>query len=168
MIMNPEQDQFQQLRGLLLLKRYEQPPPGYFENFSSQVIARLRLHQSKAKGSWLSRFTFEAPWLEGLWGTFEARPMLAGAFGVAVCGLLAVGLLFSDAPASGPANVPAMASTLQPFAADGNSSSDNPAVDPIPEPASVTPSRGPSQSLFQDIARPRSALVNYTVPVRAN
>ena len=42
MSMNAEPENFDQLCRLLKLKRHESPPPRYFNDFSSQVIARIR------------------------------------------------------------------------------------------------------------------------------
>jgi hypothetical protein len=98
-----EPEDFKQLRRLLGLKRYEQPPPGYFSGFSRQVIGRIQRGERLQRVSLLERLQWEAPWLQRLWNAFEARPILAGAFGVTVCGLLAGGLLYSyqPEPASG-------------------------------------------------------------------
>jgi hypothetical protein len=94
--MSPIPDDFEQLRRLLALKRHEQPPPGYFHGFSRQVIVRIKAGElgdpvevagwSFGGGSLLQR----------IWATLDARPVLAGAFGVAVCGFFVVGALLSD------------------------------------------------------------------------
>ncbi len=90
--MNPEQDNFADLRRLLALKRHEQPPPGYFDQFSSRVIARIQAGERLEDASLLDRL----PWLERLWRALETKPVFAGAFGVTVCGLLASGLIMTD------------------------------------------------------------------------
>src|SRR5512140_1774961 len=94
MSMSPEQEQFENLRRLLALKRYEQPPPGYFHNFSREVIVRIRSGEASGDPAW-ETLSWEAPWLQRLWGAFEAKPILAGVFGVAVCSLLISGAVYS-------------------------------------------------------------------------
>lgn len=95
MTMNPEPEQTQALRRLLALKRHEQPPPGYFDRFSSQVIARIQAGE-RAPDSFWERLWLETPWLRQAWVAFETKPLLAGAFGAAVCGLITTGFLFAD------------------------------------------------------------------------
>ncbi len=93
--MSPVPDDFEQLRRLLALKRYEQPPPGYFHGFSREVIVRIKageLSESETSG-----WSFGVGSLfQRVWTTLDARPVLAGAFGVAVCGFFVVGALLSD------------------------------------------------------------------------
>jgi hypothetical protein len=89
--MSNEQDDFKQLRRLLALKRHEQPPPGYFNHFSRNVIAGIRAGPS-------SRRSAELPWFRRIWEALESKPVVAGVFGSAVCGLLLVGLVFSEQP----------------------------------------------------------------------
>ncbi len=100
--MNPEQENFEELRRLLVLKRYEQPPPGYFNNFSAQVIARIRAQERVERASLLERLGWEAPWFQRLWLTLETRPILAGVFGMGVCGVLLAGMLYSQSVDPGP------------------------------------------------------------------
>jgi hypothetical protein len=87
--MSPEQDNFSQLRRVLALKRYEQPPPRYFNEFSSRVIARLRAGE---RGQWQESFS----WFAGLWAFLDTRPALAAGFGAAVVAVVIGGLAFSD------------------------------------------------------------------------
>jgi hypothetical protein len=102
--MSPEQPNFKDLRRLLALKRHEQPPPGYFHDFSHQVIARIQAGETAAALGPIERVLARWPWLRGVWGGFEAKPLVAGAFGVAVCGLLVVGLVSSERSDAGPRN----------------------------------------------------------------
>jgi hypothetical protein len=94
--MSAQQDDFEDLRRLLALKRHERPPPGYFQDFSGQVIARIHAGEAATSQSWAQRVLERAPWLQNLWDGFGARPIVAGAFGVSVCSLLVVGLISSE------------------------------------------------------------------------
>ena len=108
--MNQDSQDFEQLRRLLALKRYEQPPPGYFNDFASQVIARIKAGD-RAEESVLERLFWEAPWLQRFWAAIEAKPVIAGAFGVAVCALLVGGVLYSENTIVQPIGLGPMATT---------------------------------------------------------
>jgi hypothetical protein len=96
MSMSEDTENFEQLRRLLALKRYEQPPPGYFNNFSRQVILRIQAGERGGEARLLDQFSWEAPWLQRIWAALETRPILAGAFGMALCGLLITGVVYAD------------------------------------------------------------------------
>lgn len=85
--MNPDSEQFEQLKKLLALKQHEQPPPGYFDRFSGQVISRIKAGEQGEDG---------LAWLRKLWSVFETKPMLTGAFGAAVCALVISGIFRAD------------------------------------------------------------------------
>ncbi|MBI3877411.1 MAG: hypothetical protein HY300_15880 [Verrucomicrobia bacterium] len=89
--MDPAPENFDKLQKLLALKRHEQPPHGFFERFPAQVRARIAGPQREPSASWWQR----------LLETLDARPMLAGAYGLAVGGalLLAVNFLVKPEPA---------------------------------------------------------------------
>ena len=94
--MNENENNFESLRRLLALKRHETPPPGYFENFSGEVTARIRA----GEGSATERQVIELPWLFRLLSAFEAKPAFAGAFASALCLLLLFGIVFAERPDS--------------------------------------------------------------------
>src|SRR6266581_153488 len=98
MSMHPEHEHenFDSLRRLLALKRHEQPPPRYFQDFSGQVIARIRAGERADRSSFWESLSWEAPWLQRLWGSFETKPVLAGALGMIVCGMLVTGVVYSQ------------------------------------------------------------------------
>jgi hypothetical protein len=85
--MHRDDPNFDQLRRLLKLKRHEQPPPRYFNDFSSQVVARLQEAQAASAGQ---------SWWQRLWEGLELRPVVPVALGAALCGLLVVGAVYTD------------------------------------------------------------------------
>lgn len=72
-------ENFDQLKKLLALKRHEQPPPGYFENFSSKVCARIEAAP-------------KLTWWQQLAQSLDMKPVMVGVYGVGVCGLLLLGV----------------------------------------------------------------------------
>jgi hypothetical protein len=169
--MSQDNQEFESLRRLLALKRHEQPPPGYFNDFSSQVIARIRAGERVDEGGF-DRMFWEAPWLQRLWAAIETKPIMAGAFGAAVCALLVGGVLYSDrteVPTSvaGPAG-PA----LMPMQIANNAASDEQILG---RPASSTgfgensplqdsmAAVAPSLGLFEMVPKPKPASASLTL-----
>jgi len=101
-----EDQQQQKLSALLRLKRYEQPPPGYFDKLLQDVHRRQRadLLKRPAWKLWLERVgTFFSEHSIG-YGTYAGA-----ATAVVVTGLVIVGSTFSGKPGTQPAG-PALAS----------------------------------------------------------
>jgi hypothetical protein len=97
MSMSQDTENLEQLRRLLKLKRYEQPPPRYFNDFSSQIIARIKLgERGEDNTTLLERILWETSWLQRIWAAFEAKPVVAGAFGLVMCALLVGGVIYSE------------------------------------------------------------------------
>jgi hypothetical protein len=94
--MSQDTENFEQLRRLLKLKRYEQPPPRYFNEFSSRVIARIERGEQGDRNTLAGRMLWEAPWLHRIWAALEAKPLMTGAFGLAVCATLITGVIRSE------------------------------------------------------------------------
>lgn len=87
-------EEFDKLQKMLRLKRYEQPPPGYFNSFSTNVVNRLERAARQEHTAYA--------WFQRLIGLLESNPVAAGLFGMSVCGLLITGITYSESrPASG-------------------------------------------------------------------
>ncbi len=80
--MNPEPQDLSRLQKLLALKRHEQPPPRFFNDFSDRVISRL--HAPGAIGP--------AHWWQRLGLDLDLKLAVIFAFGLVVCGLFLLGL----------------------------------------------------------------------------
>src|ERR1035441_7754814 len=100
--MNENENNFESLRRLLALKRHETPPPGYFENFSSEVTARIRAGDAGRTAGVSKQLTDELPWFFRLLSTFEAKPAFTGAFASALCLLLLFGIVYAERPDIAP------------------------------------------------------------------
>src|SRR6185312_15565085 len=83
-----ENENFEALRKLLSLKRHEVPPPGYFNRFSGQVIARIRAGEREAESA--------TPWYLRFMQIFEAKPAFASSFASALCLLLLFGIVYAE------------------------------------------------------------------------
>lgn len=77
----PSPDDFQALRRLLALKRHEKPPPGYFEDFSARVMARIEAEEQVRARSWLDQ----------LRDLFQAGRLFSNANLIAASGFVFVG-----------------------------------------------------------------------------
>lgn len=87
--MGAENNDFSQLRVLLSLKRHEQPPPRFFEEFASRVAARIQApDEPEASGSVFSR------WFESL----GLGPVPACACALIACGAVLYSVASSLAP----------------------------------------------------------------------
>jgi hypothetical protein len=91
--MNENEQDFDGLRRLLALKRHEVPPPGYFENLSTEIRARLRAGDGSQ-----AQEEVKMPWLLRLLSAFEAKPAFAGVFASALCMMLLGAIVFAERP----------------------------------------------------------------------
>ena len=96
--MNENENNFESLRRLLALKRHETPPPGYFNNFSRQVLQRIRASHNEPSVNLLEELFSHAPWLAKLLQALDMRPVLAGGFAGTLCMLLLFGIVYAERP----------------------------------------------------------------------
>lgn len=161
--MNPDSENFDAVRRLLALKRHEQPPPGYFNNFSSQVISRIKAGEGAEPASAIGRLFGKAGWWQHLVAVLEAKPAFAGAFGAAVCALLISGIVYSE---NGP--TPASAALMEPEAGSSLAPATVAVGDSLNESQFVSAgtnaiSPGPA-SLWNDLQSPKAQLVSFPAP----
>ena len=76
--MNPDPENFENLRKLLALKRHEQPPPGYFNRLPDTILSRIKAGDQPSESFW-----------ERLLPRVILRPAFAYGFGLAACAMLA-------------------------------------------------------------------------------
>jgi len=112
--MNEPDQNFEQLKRLLKLKRHEVPPPGYFNNFSGNVITRLRAGEARGRRTLGERLQREIPWLVNFFQVFETRPGLVGGFAVSLCLLLLLGVVFTENSGQAPKSMLAISGDAQP------------------------------------------------------
>jgi hypothetical protein len=146
--MNPDSENFDSLRKLLALKRHEIPPPGYFDRFSRDVMARIKVGDT---GGELGE---ERSWLKRLLSVFDVKPVFAGAFGTAVCAFLISGLVTAE-------RTPALAMSAPGTIVDPVSGN-TPTVIPTVETAMTATSNGVplGRSLFDQFAPPQARMVS--------
>lgn len=96
--MNESESNFKTLRQLLALKKHETPPPGYFNNFSSEVTNRIRLGEGQEAPDAARSLFVEAPWLLRFLRMFEAKPAFAGVFASVMFLLLVTGIVYINHP----------------------------------------------------------------------
>lgn len=78
--MNPDQENFEALRKLLALKKYEQPPPRYFSELPTKIWTRIE------------REPVSVPFWERFLPNVGINPALAYSFGLLACGTLVLGI----------------------------------------------------------------------------
>jgi len=98
--MNSLPEDFDGLRKLLNLKRYEQPPPGFFSHFPDKVITRIEAEGLVGCAPWWRRWVRE----------LDAKPLLACAYGLVIVGLLVIGLGVTQSGGPDEIASPALAS----------------------------------------------------------
>ncbi len=81
--MDPQSKPTVKVERIIALKRYEQPPPGYFHLLPDRIINRIEYGEGQP--------SFWERW----WPAFRVRPVLAYALGLAVGGALTAGFYFS-------------------------------------------------------------------------
>lgn len=100
--MNESGQNFDQLKKLLKLKQHEVPPPGFFNDFSREVISRIEDNQVRSRGSLAERLEEQAPWLVTFLRLFEAKPGVVGGFATSLCLLLLFGVVLAERSETGP------------------------------------------------------------------
>ena len=94
--MNQSEHNFQDLKRLLKLKRHEVPPPGYFHNFSGDVMARIKAGDAGADASFMEALEEKAPWLFNLVRVFQVKPAVVGGLATSLCVLMVFGLVMTE------------------------------------------------------------------------
>ena len=89
--MQEDPQEFEKLRRLLALKRHENPPPGYFDNFSDKVIDRIETDAA------------ELGFRQRVAALFRTNPAMSWSLGGAAAALMLVASGAFSPPNSGDA-----------------------------------------------------------------
>ena len=119
--MSENEDNFNELRRLLVLKRHETPPPGYFNHFSGEVLQRIRAGEAAEPATFLEQLFAPAAGLVRLVKVLEAKPVFASGFAGAVCLVLLFGIVHLERSDL----------TLQPMLPAGNTVTSLAALSPV-------------------------------------
>jgi len=165
--MSENENNFQALRHLLALKRHETPPPGYFNDFSNQVLRRIRAGEGAESTGLIGNLFSQAPWLEKLFQVFNTKPVFASGFAGAFCLLLFLGIVYAGRPDL-PPQPQLSVSTANTASLDALSPA---SLSPSSEPLGIVSSTNPVLSL-QAVAttsafgrqNPLAQPVGFTVP----
>jgi hypothetical protein len=145
--MSDNEQDFEALRRLLALKRHEVPPPGYFEDFSSNVIARIRSGEAAARMPWILRFI----------QAFESRPAYPVALASSLCCLLLFGIVTVEQnPEISPALAQAGTSGFPAVAVSSGTEAGSPLLAMTNSPTDLSP------SLFGSSPNPYVQPVSYS------
>jgi hypothetical protein len=144
--MSNSEHKFQDVKRLLKLKRHEAPPPGYFNNFSSEVISRIREGETSAVVPLSEKLTGNS-WFHNLLHMFDARPGMIGGLATSVCLLVVFGLVLTEHTDNASTSFTAGSQMPQVFAASTQAA---PASAPLSDPlasSGITLSTNPVTSL---------------------
>jgi hypothetical protein len=83
--MKPEDTSQEELQRVLALKRHEKPPRQFFNKFAEEVMDRLQNPEPPPEPTLMQRLGLD----------FDTKPVLICLSGLAICGLLAFGLILS-------------------------------------------------------------------------
>lgn len=101
--MSDTNNNFEDLKKLLKLKRHEIPPPGYFNHFSGDVISRIRTGEAGGSASFIERLQGESPFFSTLLHIFSAKPGVIGGMATGLCLLLLISVVLADRSEPGSA-----------------------------------------------------------------
>lgn len=139
--MKENDDNFEALQRLIALKRHETPPLGYFNDFSGNVVARLRAGEAAEMKGFSERLFNEAPWLVKFLQIFEAKPAFVGGFAATLCLLLLGGIVYSERDDAAPDST--LISALSPTAPVANTvAAASPTAAQLPVAADATEQAG--------------------------
>src|SRR5258708_1009648 len=103
MSMSANPQDFEALRRLIALKRYERPHPRFFNDFSSAVIARIQAGEQARSGL----LSLMLSWIWRAGTAFETSRMWAGFAGLGACALVVAGFVISETAGSASPDIPA-------------------------------------------------------------